>query len=83
MILAQCNTVENHQDFKSILSRRVIKLAQNNSKTNDSLLLKDRRHEMFLHHKAIFLYGLNTIQINFALYRRPISFRITIIVRKK
>lgn len=46
MILAQCNTVENHQDFKSILSRRVIKLAQNNSKTNDSLLLKDRRHEM-------------------------------------
>ena len=37
MILAQCNTVENHQDFKSILSCRVIKLAQNNSKTYDSL----------------------------------------------
>ena len=37
MILAQRNTVENHQDFKSILSCRVIKLAQNNSKTDDSL----------------------------------------------
>lgn len=36
MILAQCNTVENHLDYKSILSCRVIKLAQNNSKTDES-----------------------------------------------